>query len=269
MITKDTLPQMLKMSGFASRKGIFSKTFGAATLEVDTAKETIGYPKAEGLIVNEQQTCNFSANENFVVLECVHRLLEKGYKPEHIELEPKWKLGHGASGGRADILIKDNTGKPLLIIECKTPGREFDKAWRNTLQDGDQLFGYVEQIKATEFLCLYASDFEGGILSYKSNIIAHRDNDKYLADNPLFKSYRMPPTGKSVLQSGVTPTSWTLPPRGFLRTISSPTTSARTNTPSPTCTVYPPLTSRKNTMSLLQSCASTMFLAGKTPLINW
>ena len=60
------------------------------------------------------------------------RLLEKGYKPEHIELEPKWKVGHGASGGRADILVKDNQGNPLLIIECKTPGNEYNKAWKNT-----------------------------------------------------------------------------------------------------------------------------------------
>jgi hypothetical protein len=34
-----------------------------------------------------------------------NRLFEKGYKPEHIELEPKW-IGHGASGGGADILVK-------------------------------------------------------------------------------------------------------------------------------------------------------------------
>ena len=47
---------------------------------------------------------------------------KKAIKPEHIELEPKWKLGRGASGGRADILVKDNFGKPLLIIECKTAG---------------------------------------------------------------------------------------------------------------------------------------------------
>jgi type I restriction enzyme M protein len=190
MITKDNLINLLNELDFHKRGTTYSKKFGAATLEVNIAKEEIIYPEKEGLVINERQTCNFFSNENFVVFEFVHRLLAKGYKPEHIELEPKWKLGHGASGGRADILIKDNAGKPLLIIECKTPGREFDKAWRNTLQDGDQLFGYVEQIKATEFLCVYSSDFENDILSYKSHIIAHRDNDKYLADNPLFKSYR-------------------------------------------------------------------------------
>ena len=127
------------------------------------------------------------------MLECVHRLLEKGYKPEHIELEPKWKLGRGASGGRADILLKDNDGRPLLIIECKTAGIEFKRAWNKTLQDGDQLFSYAQQISETQFLCLYTSDLDAGAVGYTSHIIAHRDNEKYLADNPLFKSFNQSP----------------------------------------------------------------------------
>lgn len=190
MITKDTLPQLLTVLGFIKRASNYVKTIGNTSIELDTAKGTITYPEAQGLVVNERQTCNLLNNENFVVFECVHRLLEKGYKPEHIELEPKWKLGHGASGGRADILIKDNTGKALLIIECKTPGREFDKAWRNTLQDGGQLFSYAQQISETQFFCLYTSDFDNGTLDYQSHIIAHRDNEKYLADNPTFKGFK-------------------------------------------------------------------------------
>jgi type I restriction-modification system DNA methylase subunit/restriction endonuclease S subunit len=188
MITKDNLPDLLKFLGFKQRAALYSKTMGAATLEVNFSKGEIGYPA--GLIVNQKQTCNLSANENFVVFECVHRLLEKGYKPEHIELEPTWKLGHGASGGRADVLIKGNDDKSLFIIECKTPGSEFKKAWNKTLQDGDQLFSYAQQISETQFLSLYASDFNSGALTYTSHVIAHRDNDKYLADNPHFKSFK-------------------------------------------------------------------------------
>jgi len=189
MITKDNLPELLTALSFHKHGTTYSKSFGAATLSVSISKQEIIYPEAEGMVINNRQTCNFSANENFVVFECVHRLLEKGYKPEHIELEPKWKLGHGASGGRADILIKDNAGKPLLIIECKTPGREFDRAWRNTLQDGDQLFSYAQQISETQFLCLYASDFASGAFAYQSHIIAHRDNQKYL-DDTLLKGFK-------------------------------------------------------------------------------
>ena len=155
MLSKDTLPQLLAQLEFKKQGAIYSKTIGSAVLKVDTKQERIAYP--DGLTVNGEFTCNFSSPENFVVLECVHRLLEKGYKPEHIELEPKWKLGHGASGGRADILVSDNQKKPLLLIKCKTAGREFDKAWRSTLQHGDQLFSYAQQISETQFLCLGSS----------------------------------------------------------------------------------------------------------------
>ena len=189
MITQDNFIALLDSLGFTKNKSIYSKSIGTSSLSVDITKQVIHYPESDGLVVNERQTCNFSANENFVVFECVHRLLTKGYKPDHIELEPKWKLGRGASGGRADILIKDNFGKPLLIIECKTAGTEFKKAWNKTLQDGDQLFSYAQQISETQFLCLYASDFENAELTYLSHIIAHRDNEKYLAANPHFKPF--------------------------------------------------------------------------------
>lgn len=190
MLTQDNLSDLLGTLGFEKMGAIHRKRFGAAILEVNFTKKEITYPEAAGLVINERQTCNFDANENFVVLECVHRLLEKGYKPEHIELEPKWKLGRGASGGRADILLKDNDGRPLLIIECKTAGIEFKRAWSKTLQDGDQLFSYAQQISETQFLCLYTSDLDAGAVGYTSHIIAHRDNEKYLADNPLFKSFK-------------------------------------------------------------------------------
>jgi type I restriction enzyme M protein len=190
MLTRDNLADMLTALGFYKKGAIHRKMFGSAVLEVNFAKTEITYPEAAGLVINERQTCNFEASENFVVLECVHRLLEKGYKPEHIELEPKWKLGRGASGGRADILIKDNDGRPLLIIECKTAGSEFKRAWNKTLQDGDQLFSYAQQISETQFLCLYTADIDGDAVTYTSHIVAHRDNEKYLADNPLFKSFK-------------------------------------------------------------------------------
>lgn len=190
MLTQDNLAELLSAIGFQKKGTIYRKTLGTAVLEVNFTTKEICYPEAAGLVINERQTCNFDSTENFVVLECVHRLLEKGYKPEHIELEPKWKLGRGASGGRADILIKDNHGRPLLIIECKTAGTEFKRAWNKTLQDGDQLFSYVQQISETQFLCLYTSDLNAGSLTYTSHIIAHRDNEKYLVDNPLSKSFK-------------------------------------------------------------------------------
>lgn len=138
MITHDNLDQLLDQLGFTKSGQKHSKTIVDATLTVDRKNGEISYPEAQGLKIHLRTTCNLAADENFVVLECVNRLLEKGYKPANIELEPQFKLGHGMSGGRADILVKDNASKPLLIIECKTAGSEFTRAWKKTLNDGDQ-----------------------------------------------------------------------------------------------------------------------------------
>ena len=122
MIDENNFKQLLKCLKFQEENNIFTKTIGEAALKVDFVEKQIIYPEDKGLKVNERQTCNFSSNENFVVFECVHRLLEKGYHPQYLEIEPKWKLGRGASGGRADILVRNQKNNPLLLIECKTAG---------------------------------------------------------------------------------------------------------------------------------------------------
>lgn len=178
MINKDSFKNLLTTLNFRENKEVYTKQFDNFELKADFKKEELVFPS--DLIINEKQTCNFSSNENFVVFECVHRLFEKGYQPKHIELEPKWKLGHGASGGRADIWIKDNDGKSLLIIECKTAGKEYDNAWKDTLEDGGQLFSYFQQEKSTKFLALYASDFADSEIKFDYKLIAVIDNEEYL-----------------------------------------------------------------------------------------
>ena len=191
MITQDNFKSLLLSLGFEENQNALSKHFSHSEgmLKVDFNKKELIYPEDHGLIINERQTCNFSQNENFVVFECVHRLLAKGYKPEHIELEPKWKVGHGASGGRADILVKNQQGKPMLIVECKTAGKEFDKAWKDIQNDGGQLFSYAQQIQETEFLCLYASSFLNDDSVFNYYVISHKDNQKILADDIKLLSF--------------------------------------------------------------------------------
>lgn len=65
MITKDNLSDLLHALGFLKRDNTFSKTIGAARLEVNFLKGEITHPA--GLTVNQKPTCNLNANENFVV----------------------------------------------------------------------------------------------------------------------------------------------------------------------------------------------------------
>jgi type I restriction-modification system DNA methylase subunit/restriction endonuclease S subunit len=184
MITKESFRKLLLTIDFEKDGDTLFKKFNDvdAILKVDFEKKKLIYPEEKGLTVNSSDTCNFRANENFVVFECVNRLLEKGYKPEHLELEPKWQVGHGSSGGRADILVTDNTEKSLLIIECKTPGKEFNNAWKQTKNHPTQLFSYAQQEKSTNYICLYTSDFIDGEVTEDYYVVTLKDNTTLLEE---------------------------------------------------------------------------------------
>ncbi len=109
--------------------------------------------------IEHRSITNLSKPENIVVLECVHRLLRKGYSPKHIVLEKTWPLGHNESG-RLDILLKDLSGHAYALVECKTWGEEYGKERNKMLEDGGQLFSYFVQERQAKMLYLYASKFD-------------------------------------------------------------------------------------------------------------
>lgn len=181
MITKQNMESLLDSLGFIQNDKVYTKTIGDITIGVDCAKQEIIYPTQ--ITIHDKTTSNFSHPENFVVFECVHRLLQKGYKPEHLELEPRWNLGREAKGGKADILVRDHQGSPYLLIECKTTdskNSEFAKEWAKMLENGGQLFSYFQQERGVKYLCLYTSDFNQSLLTYENYIISVIDNDATL-----------------------------------------------------------------------------------------
>ncbi len=78
----------LKTIGFKlskSSNSIYEKSYPDGTiLRVDLAKEHISYGKIR---IDRNTITNFSKEENFVVLECVDRLLCLGYLGKNLYLE--------------------------------------------------------------------------------------------------------------------------------------------------------------------------------------
>lgn len=181
MITKDNLKEVLSSLGFSKSGDIFSKNYAVGVdISVDFKTEKIIYPKE--IKKGDETTSNFSGPENFVVLECVNRLLEKGYKAKHIELEPRWRLGRESKkSGKADIIVKNHKDKTYIMIECKTFGNEYKKEWNNMNNYGGQLFSYFQQDKDAKFLCLYTSDFSNNQIIFDNKIISTTDDDEVLA----------------------------------------------------------------------------------------
>ena len=180
MITKENLPKVLECLGFEKQGDIYSKHYNESNcdIKIDFENERIEYPS--NLDTGANTTTNFSQEENFVVLECVDRLLKKGYQPESIFLEKTWTLGHTGKSGRADITIYDKKNNAYLIIECKRAGNDYKEARKELFEDpaGKQLFSYWAQARSTQWLQLYASDFdeENNDVTYKEEIVRSVDD---------------------------------------------------------------------------------------------
>ncbi len=156
--------------------GIFHKNYSKHdnySIEVDFTNQIFIY--GDKIQAESKTTQNFSAPENWVVFECIDRLLEKGYKPNNIVLEKTWKTGHGTSG-RLDILVNRDDNSAYLMIECKTWGTEFNKELKNLEKNGGQLFTYFQQDKNADVLMLYTSKFEKSDLNYKNIIVKIEDD---------------------------------------------------------------------------------------------
>ena len=196
MITVENFRQALEQLGFVAdkSKNSYTKEYDKNqnepfSLSVDLKNQKFGYPA--GMTSERGTTLDFHQNESFVVFECVTRLFDIGYKPQNITLEGKNYEGHNQ--GWIDILVKNNDGIEYLIIECKTTDEkdsEFEKHWKRTLRDGDQLFRYFNTYSKAQFLCLYTADFVGDVLANKYNVITLQDNDDYLEANTDKISYK-------------------------------------------------------------------------------
>ncbi|MUU78464.1 restriction endonuclease subunit S [Winogradskyella endarachnes] len=169
--------KLIQALGFKPKEntsGIFHKKYNSYAIEIDFEKKQFDF--GNKITAGRETTQNFSQQENWVVLECVDRLLEKGYKPENIILEKKYKVGHGASGGWLDILVTREDGSAYLMIECKTWGKEFEKEFKKTEKDGGQLMTYFQQDKSADILMLYASKLDKNTVQFRNEIIKIEDH---------------------------------------------------------------------------------------------
>ena len=180
---ENKIKDLLKALNYIPKNGtnnIYTKEYPSHDnycIEIDFNNKKINY--GNKIILGNTTTSNFSKPENFVVLECVNRLLEKGYEPQNIELEKIYPSGRGHSGN-LDILVHSNDKKSYLMIECKTIGTEHTKEHNKMLKDGGQLFTYYALDRDVKYLCLYSSSLKNGIIEYKNDIVPIEEEWKIL-----------------------------------------------------------------------------------------
>ena len=187
--------------------GIYEKTYQQHdySIEINFSKEQICYGHLIG--ADCRTTQNFSQAENWVVLECVDRLLEKGYKPQNIILEKTWAAGHGTSG-RLDICVTRDDGSEYLLIECKTFGKEFDKAVARMYKDGGQLFTYFKFSNKADIIMLYTSELQNENIIYKNKIVKIEEDYRTGDVKDFYDKWNKLPKDNGVFESWVKPYSF-------------------------------------------------------------
>ncbi len=191
-IKKSDIRELIGLLGFKPQEGdkdIYYKNYPSHknyVLKVNFEQEKIDY--GTKIKLGDLTTSNFENSENFVVLEGVDRVLEKGYAPDKLSLEHKWPMGRKEKG-KLDILVMDKDNKAYLMIECKTWGDEYEKEKKKMQRDGGQLFSYFQQDKAAQYLCLYASRVIDGKIEFVNDIVKvdeawkELDNQKEIFDH--------------------------------------------------------------------------------------
>ena len=198
--------KLIQTLGFTPKEntsGIFQKKYGSYAIEIDFEKENFNF--GDKIKAESKTTQNFSQAENWVVLECVDRLLEKGYQPQYITLEKTWKTGHGTSG-RLDVFVTGEDGSAYLMIECKTWGAEFDKEFKNLEKNGGQLFTYFQQDKDADVIMLYASELDGKEIKYRNEIVKIEEDYRQAGNvKDFFERWNKLPKSNGIFDSWATP----------------------------------------------------------------
>ena len=196
--------KLIQALGFTPKNnatGIFQKKYGKYAIEVDFEKNQFNFGGKINFGDSKKTIQNIVKPEDWVVFECVDRLLEKGYEPKNITLEKTWKTGHGTSG-RLDILVTRNNGDAYLMIECKTWGTEFDKEFKNLAKNGGQLFTYFQQDKNAEIIMLYASELDGKNIKYKNEIVKIEEDYRQTANvKDFFERWNKLPKENGIFDS--------------------------------------------------------------------
>ena len=202
-----SLVQKLGFTPKENASGIYQKKYSVCNdylIEIDFKKNTFYF--GGKIKIGEKEIQNITKPEDWVVLECVDRLLEKGYQPQKITLEKTWKTGHGTSG-RLDILVACRDSRDTyLMIECKIWETEFDKEFKNLEENGGQLFTYFQQDKNAEVLMLYTSKLEGEEIIYRNEIVKIEEHYREAGNKEdVFDRWNKVTNTNGIFNNSVTP----------------------------------------------------------------
>lgn len=134
---------------------------GPYTVKVNFANGLVDY--GDKIQLGDGAIARFS-QRNFVISECVDRLLVKGYLPGSLHV--------GYANG-CDIAIKNEAGDPLIGIRCRRwDDDEYDKEVKAIEALRGRPITLASKNELFRFLCVYASTPKSGLFDYGYTIFS-------------------------------------------------------------------------------------------------
>ena len=113
--------------------GIYHKTYVDYTIEIDFEKQSVNY--GDGIIAESRTTQNFSQLENFVVLECVDRLLSKDINLRILFLK-RLGLQDMAHLGDWTFVLIVKMALRICLLSVKLMVRSIIRSWLKSIKMG-------------------------------------------------------------------------------------------------------------------------------------
>ena len=171
---------------------IYEKNYsGPYIVKIDLANEIIDY--GNKIRLYDGAVARFS-QRNYVIVECVDRLLMKGYLPSSL---------HVGYTDECDIAIKDEVGW-LIGIKCRRwDNDEYDKEIKAIKAHQDLPVAIASDKEQFRFLCVYASTLRSGLVDYGCTIFPLSEGNCVKQDQVLKSKTVSSTTG--MFEDGIEP----------------------------------------------------------------
>lgn len=152
--------------GFSeTRPDVYVKKYrDSYQIEIDIANEFMNY--GEKIRVSDESLVKFS-QKNFVILECIDRFLEIGYKPAGIHIKK-----HDSH----DFTVDGLAGKKLIAVKCTIWEGDYDNEVNSLKTNPDRINLFFKKFQKIPIFCVYTSRMKAGLIDHKYTVFS-REND--------------------------------------------------------------------------------------------
>ncbi|MFX1529467.1 MAG: leucine-rich repeat domain-containing protein [Promethearchaeota archaeon] len=133
-------------------------------------------------------------HKDIVLLDCVDKLLTKGYERKNIVI-----IADAKSAGLPDIILIDHSDSPYAAFSCYRWGEEYKSALLNFKNKSGELFNFYKKNREIRYLCIYSSYLDGGLpyRAYTLYDMTESNDEKTLYHTGIFekeiKPYKITP----------------------------------------------------------------------------